>query len=71
LSDKKLAWPKTPDQLREAGYAYSSEGSCKGCGAPIIWAKTPKGANMPLAATEGGYQPHWADCPNRADFKRV
>lgn len=40
---------------------------CKGCGAQIAWAETPKGARMP---TDPDGTPHWATCPVKDRFKR-
>lgn len=77
--------------------------TCRGCGAPIVWIKTPAGEAMPCdpapvyykaalggkdkivttrgevvsceivpgaEATDAGYRPHWATCPQVGQFKR-
>lgn len=55
---------------------------CRGCGAKIIWGKTPKGKNIPLSITnvnarwmgEGQSSicvqapAHFADCPKSQEF---
>lgn len=79
------------------------DSSCRGCGAPIVWIKTPAGKAMPCdpapvyykaapggkdkivttrgevvsceivpggEATDAGYRPHWATCPQAGQFKR-
>ncbi|WP_420768732.1 hypothetical protein ACNR9V_03105 [Parageobacillus thermoglucosidasius] len=54
---------------------------CKGCGAEIVWIKTPNGKAMPcdpekkvLVSDEGeivsGRVPHWATCPAANKFKK-
>ena len=76
--------------------------TCRGCGAPIVWIKTPAGKAMPCdpapvyykaapggkdkivttrgevvsceivpgaEATDAGYRPHWATCPQAGQFK--
>lgn len=54
---------------------------CKGCGAEIVWIKTPNGKNMPCNAektiivtpegqTVTGHIPHWATCPQSKNFKQ-
>lgn len=55
---------------------------CKGCGAEIVWIKTPAGKAMPcdpnkviIVTDEGetvaGYTPHWASCPAAKRFKQA
>lgn len=77
--------------------------TCRGCGAPIVWIKTPAGKSMPCDpspvyykadpdgkdrivttrgeviactitpgadATDAGYRPHWATCPQAGRFKK-
>ncbi len=70
---KKAPWPKSNLELTAQGYIFSGRGVCKGCHAPIVWATTPNQKRMPLskvAGTESTYEPHWASCEKRADFKR-
>lgn len=54
---------------------------CKGCGAEIVWIKTPAGKAMPCdpnkvtivterGATVTGYIPHWATCTAAKSFKK-
>lgn len=80
-----------------------NKATCRGCGAPIVWIKTPAGKAMPCdpapvyykaapggkdkivttrgevvsceiapggEATDAGYRPHWATCPQAGQFKR-
>ena len=80
-----------------------NKATCRGCGAPIVWIKTPVGKAMPCdpapvyykaapggkdkivttrgevvsceivpggEATDAGYRPHWATCPQAGQFKR-
>lgn len=80
-----------------------NKATCRGCGAPIVWIKTPAGKAMPCDpapvyykatpdgkdkvvttrgevvsceivpganATDAGYRPHWATCPQADHFKR-
>lgn len=80
-----------------------NKATCRGCGARIVWIKTPAGKAMPCDpspvyykedpkgkdrivttrgevvactvttgadATNAGYQPHWATCPQAGRFKR-
>lgn len=57
---------------------------CRGCGATIFWIRMHTGRMMPcdtdkqVFVVDGpvggqvykGYRPHWASCPNAADFKK-
>jgi hypothetical protein len=56
-------------------------GVCKGCGAPILWRRTPEGKSMPcdpgevtIVLLDGrvthGLIPHWATRPKAGDFKK-
>lgn len=80
-----------------------NKATCRGCGARIVWIKTPAGKAMPCDpspvyykadhegkdrivttrgevvactittganATDAGYRPHWATCPQAGRFKR-
>jgi hypothetical protein len=61
------------------------EAKCSGCGADIMWLKTPRGKNMPVdlkgeqrvmlndkgeAVVIRAYMPHWANCPKAKEFKK-
>lgn len=68
-----MAFPKTLDELKPAGYTFTGEGRCKGCGEEIEWWKTPSGKNLPLNPMERGISEavaHWATCPDAARFRK-
>jgi len=69
---RKQQWPKTGEQLREQGYTSGKQWvRCKGCPTMIVFATTPNGKPMPLSRMDDGrWQPHWADCAARDQFKR-
>lgn len=68
---RKPAWPKTGDEMRAAGWKSSSKGTCRACPAQIVWATSPNGKATPLIQiTPGMWQPHFIDCPARAQFRR-
>ena len=41
-----------------------------GVPAPIQFWMTPNAASIPLSQKDGALQPHFADCPKAASFKR-
>lgn len=61
-----------------------NEGKCKGCGAPILWARSERGAPMPLdpvpmkrvvvlrevAHIVDTYQSHFISCPAAEQFRK-
>jgi hypothetical protein len=49
------------------GYEFLNLGECRGCGAPIAWARTPTGRQAPLER-EGIN--HFASCPEADRFRR-
>lgn len=74
-----IKWPATSDELRKAGYMYSSEGPCRGCGEPIEWWITPAGRNMPISIQkaenvlfDSGEKriSHFAVCPEAKTFRK-
>jgi hypothetical protein len=68
------------DQPRPGEYvipAGAQPGTCKSCGASIVWAKTPQDRFIPLALGTardvGGVRyatTHYADCPHGREWKR-
>jgi hypothetical protein len=52
---------------RPAAWAIVSLGRCRGCGAPIAWARTPAGRSAPL--DRDGVS-HFATCPEAERFRR-
>lgn len=69
-----MKWPATGDELREAGYRSTARARCKSCGAPIIWARTPRGGDAPLEQVpdedpEARFQSHFTTCAH-AEFHR-
>lgn len=55
-----------PDPPRDA-YVFSDRGTCRGCGAPIVWWITPTGKRSPH---DPDGTSHFATCPRRSDFRR-
>jgi hypothetical protein len=63
-----MAFPTTEQGLKDAGYSFEGAAKCKGCGAEIVWYRTPKGKMTPL--DEGTLVSHFGTCPKAQDFKR-
>ena len=49
-----------------------AEGLCRGCGADILWCRTPAGKMMPVDPPEEDEQAvtHFATCPDEKQFRR-
>lgn len=76
--------PRTRLGLETIGYKYEGEGRCHACGVPILWFTTTKinprtGRLSKLCfhiekGTEDDEHrvliPHFASCPNAADFRK-
>ena len=62
-----MAFPTNLDEMRQQGYKFEGDGTCKGCGAAIEWWITPRGKKMPT--DYGTATPHWSTCPKAQDFK--
>ena len=74
-----MPFPNTAQRLREAGYVYDNDATCRGCGADIQWWITPKGKKMPMSFKQTGnvkdgfgevMESHFSSCPNANSFRR-
>lgn len=63
-----MPFPKTEEELKEAGYEFGNRSHCRGCGAEIEWWTTPRDKRIPL--DPGTMEAHWATCPNAGDFRK-
>lgn len=61
-------FPRTEQELAQAGYEFESKAKCRGCNAEIEWFLTPRGKHIPLDA--GTMEPHWSTCPRAKDFRK-
>jgi|GEM_PF-2440437 len=58
-----MPFPKTWDELKDAGYEWLNDSECRGCGEPIMWFRTPKGKSIPINSMSRGTDEavaHWA-----------
>lgn len=74
-----MKFPATSQGLKDGGYVYDNDANCRGCGEPIVWYITPKGKKMPMSVKNEStllhgaldtYEPHFATCPNAANFRK-
>jgi len=68
-----MPFPKTLDELREAGYKYENGTDCKGCGAPIEFWRSPKRGDKGdklIPMDYGTAMPHWSTCPVADQFRK-
>lgn len=68
-----MPFPKTWDELIAAGYEWQNDAECRGCGAEIMWFKTPKGSNIPMNRMDRGSDPavaHFSTCPEADSFRK-
>lgn len=55
------------EELLKQGYVFGSAGNCRGCGARILWFRTPQQKPAPFNPIT--YESHWATCPNASQFR--
>ena len=68
-----MAFPKTSDELKAAGYVFDNDATCRGCGDEIEWWKTPSGKSMPFNPMPSSSTPaiaHWATCSDAPSFRK-
>lgn len=74
-----MKFPATSDELKNNGWEYDNDSTCRGCQAPIEWWISPKRKKMPMSVVKTATihqaslemrQPHFADCPNASDFRK-
>lgn len=80
FQERKLSlWPATSTELANAGYRDAEQSTaCRGpiCRVTIFWWLTPNNQRIPLALDDGAaegearYVPHFANCPDRAEYSR-
>lgn len=67
-----MPFPKTQRELKAAGYVFSNDAACKGCGADIEWWTTPTNRKIPMdpmPSDSSQAVSHWATCPEQAAFR--
>ena len=72
-----MPFPNTRREMEAAGYHYTGEGRCRGCGATMLWFETPNKKNIPMSVVEGTenkenriLEPHWQSCPEADSFRK-
>jgi hypothetical protein len=68
-----MAFPKTLDEMKAAGYKFDNDATCRGCGADIEWWITPRGRKIPMdPMTKGASQAvsHFATCNDSESFRK-
>jgi len=80
-----VAIPEKREVLLSAGYVFSGESRCRGCGEYIEWWITNNNKRMPMSVVDVKDEtkvfpqpilrtirvPHFQTCPNAADFRRT
>ena len=68
-----MAFPKTLNEMKSAGYRFDNDAECRGCGDDIEWWETPNRKKIPMnPMTSGDSQAiaHWATCEVCASFRK-
>ena len=66
-----MAFPRTVEELREAGYKYLNHSHCRGCGQLIQWWETPRERKIPIEIVAGKAVAHWTRCPMASEFRKT
>lgn len=68
-----MAFPKTLNEMKAAGYKFENSAACKGCGEDIEWWTTPTGKKIPMNEMTSGDSSataHWATCSEADSFRK-
>ena len=68
-----MPFPKNCVELKNAGYVFDNDSTCRGCGDEIEWWKTPMGKSIPMNPMDKGDSPaiaHWSTCSDAPAFRR-
>jgi hypothetical protein len=68
-----MAFPKTFDEMKAAGYKFDNDAECRGCGDAIEWWITPSGKKLPMNPMTSGSSEsvaHWATCSDAPSFRK-
>lgn len=68
-----MAFPKTFEEMRAAGYLFNDHGVCRGCGDDIEWWITPRGKALPMNPMPRGSSPavaHFSTCTEADSFRK-
>lgn len=74
-----MKWPATKEEMLDAGWLYTNDGTCRGCKAPIEWWISPNGRKTPINifcpedvifAHEETRESHFRSCPERDRFRK-
>lgn len=68
-----MAFPKTFDDMKPAGYTFDNDAVCRGCGDEIEWWITPTGKKLPMNPMSSGSTPaisHFTTCSDVGSFRK-
>lgn len=66
-------WPKSRQELIERGYQFTGNNTCRECGKPMEWWRTPNGRSAPydpMPEICSAANSHFATCTRAAAFRR-
>lgn len=68
-----MAFPKTFEEMKAAGYVFDNDATCRGCGDDIEWWITPAGKKLPMNPMSSGWSPatsHFTTCSDVDSFRK-
>lgn len=68
-----MPFPKDADALKQAGWVFENDATCRGCGADIEWWTTSAGRKMPMEPMPRGGSPavsHFSVCTEADSFRK-
>jgi hypothetical protein len=68
-----MAFPANSTEMKNSGYVFDNDATCRGCGDDIEWWITPKGSKIPMNPMDSASTPaisHFTTCSDVESFRK-
>ena len=67
-----MGFPRDAVEMKNRGYVFDNDATCRGCGDDIEWWVTPTGKKIPMNPMPSSSTPavaHWSTCTEQDSFR--
>lgn len=68
-----MPFPANSVEMKNAGYVFDNDATCRGCGDDIEWWITPRGSKLPMNPMDSGSTSaisHFTTCSDVKSFRK-